>query len=342
VSERQRPSLRRRVDNRLVGGVVGGIADWLNAPVGFLRFVVFLALTPWPSTLAVYAGLALVLPARGHNRPGWDNVIALARVGVVAAAPVLLFGPGSDSDSLHGRSPELWVPLSAFSLVGYALFFTRSYPRGPSDEEARATVLGAVPAFAVAAAIGLGIWLAPDVRWERAVALVPLVAGAFLLLGIRSGSWRPRIGPAAVTAFAAVAIAAAGVRLDGGIGDRAFVASAAASPHYARSVAVGNLTLDLRKMPRTERTVNVRASVGVGNLQVYLPKNARISLDVKVGRGVLDLSTGHRKEGLDEHLHTAHGLVGGERVPGKDFHGTPVHLVASVGSGELSVARGRP
>ena len=342
MNERQRPSLRRRVDNRLVGGVVGGLADWLNAPVGFLRVIVYLAMTPWPVLLAVYAGACLVLPARGHNRPGWDNVIALARVGVVAAAPVLFLGNSTSSDSLLRRSPELWIPLSAFTLVGYALFFSRSYPRGPSNEEARATVLGAAPAFAVAAAIALGVSLAPDVRWERGIALVPLVAGAFLLLGIRSGSWRPRIAPAVVAAFAATAIAAAGVRLDGGVGNRVWVASAAASSHYAQSVAVGNLTLDLTNMPRTNRTVNVRASVGVGNLDVRVPKNARVSLDVKVGRGVLDLTTGHRKEGLDLHVHTAHGLVGGERVPGKDFHGTPVHLVASVGSGELSVYRGNP
>jgi phage shock protein PspC (stress-responsive transcriptional regulator) len=342
VSENRRPSLRRRVDERLIAGVMGGIADWLNAPVYFLRVVLYFGLIIWPWLVAVYAGAALLLPARGHDRPGWDNVLVFARVAAIVAVPFVVGGWDIGDDSSFSRSPELWVPVTAFWVTGLAVFFTRSYPRGPSEEEARATVLGAAPTFLAAAALALGIWLAPDVRWERGVALVPLVAGAFLLIGIRSGNWRGRIAPAVVATFAAAAIAAADVRLDGGIGDRAWVASAQASPPRAQSVAVGDLTLDLHKLPPGNRTVHVRASVGIGTLTIYLPRNARISLDVKVGRGRLDLHAGHVKDGLDLRVRRARGLVGGARVPGKDFHGTPIHLDATVGSGELSVWRGRP
>jgi phage shock protein PspC (stress-responsive transcriptional regulator) len=337
-----RPSLRRRVDERLIAGVVGGIADWLNAPVVFLRVVVYLALTFWPWSMAGYAAAALLVPARGHDRPGWDNLVALARVGALSAGPVILWGSDLSADELFRRSPDLWVPLSAFYLVAVAVFLTRSYPHGPSDEEARATVLGAAPTFLAVAALALGIWLAPGVRWEHGVALVPLVAGVYLLVGARAGSWRARVGPAAVAAFAAAAVAGAGVRLDGGIGDRAWVASAQASPPAAQSVAVGNLKLDLVKLPRTDRTVDVRASVGVGELDVYIPQNARVSLDLKVGRGSLDLSAGRVSSGLDLEVHRRHGLVGGTRVPGKNFRGTRIHLDLSVGSGTLSVYRGHP
>jgi len=338
----RRPSLRRRVDQRLIAGVVGGIADWLNAPVAFLRVVVYFAMSIWPWLLAGYAAAALLLPARGHDRPGWDNAIGLARISALVIGPISLWGFDVSTGSLFRHSPELWAPLTALTLVAVGVFFTRSYPRGPTDEEARATVLGALPTFLAVAAIAAGVWLVPDVRWERALAFVPLIAGIYLLLGARSGSWRRRIAPAVVAACGAAMLAAGGVRLDGGIGDRDLVASAAASPPQAQRVAVGNLTIDLTRLPKTDQPVPVRASVGVGNLHVYLPENARISLDLRVGRGELNLSSGHVKDGLNLRIHRTHGLVGGERVPDKDFHGTPIQLDASVGSGSLSVYRGHP
>lgn len=194
-----RPSLRRRVDRRLVSGVVGGIADWLNAPAGFLRVVLFYASFALPWLVIAYAIATLLLSPRGRDRPGWDNLLGLGRLGVLFVVPGLLVsGEIPLGDTI--AATELWVPLTGLALVGLTVLLVSAYPKGPTEEEARSRVLAAAVVALFAAAIGLGMLLAPDLRWDRAVPAGALLAGLALLAGVRLGRWRPLVARALIAA----------------------------------------------------------------------------------------------------------------------------------------------
>jgi phage shock protein PspC (stress-responsive transcriptional regulator) len=115
-----RPALRRRTEQRLLAGVAGGLADWLNAPVVFVRLVLFLLAGYSSIPAAVYAGAALVVPARGHNRPSWDNLIGAGRVGLLFLVPAVAFGSSLDLSALFDEAPSVWIPVVALQLTGRA------------------------------------------------------------------------------------------------------------------------------------------------------------------------------------------------------------------------------
>jgi phage shock protein PspC (stress-responsive transcriptional regulator) len=65
-----RTRLRRRTENRLVAGVAGGIADRLNASVGFVRVVIVIAsiwALPW--VVAAYVAGLSSSPHAGPTGP---------------------------------------------------------------------------------------------------------------------------------------------------------------------------------------------------------------------------------------------------------------------------------
>jgi phage shock protein PspC (stress-responsive transcriptional regulator) len=328
-----RPSLRRRVDQRLVAGVVGGIADSLNAPVGILRVLLVLA-SPFSVWILVgYAIAALVIPPRGRNRPGWDNLVGLGRFAVLWAVPAAVFAGTVSNEDFFTNEPGLWLSLLALELVGLAVVLSSTYPRGPSEAQARATVLGAMPLAGFAALVGAGVALFPDFRWECVIPVGAVVAGAVLVVGARRGSWRPLVGPAVVASLLAAVTVASGLRLDGGVGDRVF-RTAGASPPTQR-LAVGDLRVVVAPVSPTG-TATVRANVGVGTLRVVVPRQARVSIDSRVGRGQISVG-GDREGGVAVRVVKA---ATGDLAPlHLDRPAGRVRVIAEVGIGNVDVHR---
>jgi phage shock protein PspC (stress-responsive transcriptional regulator) len=330
----ERPAPRRRVDCRLVSGVAGGLADSLNAPAWLVR-IVFLSigsLIPW--SLFAYVGATLLVPARGQRRPGWDNLLCLGWLAVLFL-PSRVFGPGlSINEDLLSESPAEWVPVLALALVFITLLLSRNYPHGPSPAQARAAVLSAAAVLLFPALIALGMVLAPDLRWDRAVPVAVILGGVGLLAAVRRGSWRPLIAPVVVTAIVAAYLVATDVRLQGGIGDRVVTASATGGPPATERVAVGDLTLNLARLRPSSDPVTVRASVGMGKLRVIAPRRASVAVDLRVGSGQVYVE--RMRSGLGLSAHSAHPRL-------RPF--TPAHpnlrlrVVAEVGVGSIEVYR---
>jgi phage shock protein PspC (stress-responsive transcriptional regulator) len=321
-----------------VAGVAGGLADWLNAPVAFVRFVIVLLSLYSSVPATVYAVVALVLPARGHNRPSWDNLIGVGRLGLILLIPTLTYGGDIDIDSLFNESPSLWIPLCALELAGLAVLLSADYIRGRprTDAEARLAVLAAAPLFCFGVALAACVVLFPDIRWERFVPLGVVMAGAALLAGTLRGSGRPFVAPAVVAVVLGAGLTAAGTRLEGGVGDTTVSAAAAADGQIVVRRAMGDVTVDVRGIDAS-RPVKVVASIGNGKLRVGVPNNSRLGVDLHVGQGRVEsllVNRGsHDASGFDADVRNVYEVSRPNRPR--------VNVVADVGAGDISVLSGR-
>ena len=331
-----RPALRRRTEHRLLAGVAGGLADWLNAPVWFVRVVfVLLAASQSSIPLAIYAGAALLIPARGHNRPSWDNLIGAARVGLIFIVPAAAFGDSIDLPALFDEAPSVWIPVVALQLIGLAVLVSADYVRGRArtDAEARAVVLAAAPVVCFAVALAGAVVLFPDPRWERLVPAGVLLAGAALLVATLKGGARAFVAPAVVAVLLGASVTAAGTRLEGGVGDASFTATDATDGSLVVRRAVGDVIVDLRRLD-TRRPVTVVASVGMGELRLGVPNDVRLTLNAHVGSGRINAGIVNRKfldsGGLDASVRAVWP------VSRKDTPTAPrIKVIADVGVGEI-------
>jgi phage shock protein PspC (stress-responsive transcriptional regulator) len=286
-----RGPLRRRTEHRLVAGVAGGIADRLNASVGFVRaFLLIASLWAFPWILAVYAACALVIPPRGSTRPGWDNLIAVARLGVLVGVPLLLIPSGLVlSEAFHGPA-GWWIAYYGLLVAGAVAFmgvdYRREHPR--SRAEVRTAALAAVPVAGCFLCLAAGMLLAPDVRWERFVPVVALVGAAALLAGDRRRSPDAFIAPALLAMAVAGVAVAADARLQGGLGDTDVTPEPTTGEPILARRAMGDLSVDLRRVGQAGRDATLEATVGVGSLQIMLPRRARVVLDARVGQGRIE------------------------------------------------------
>src|ERR671922_2450489 len=124
--------------------------------------------------------------------------------------------------------------------------------------------------------------LVHDVRWERYVPLAVATGGLAMLAAPRR---RELAVPAMLALGIAALILASGARLEGGLGDeRMTPAEATGEPVVARR-AVGDLTVDLRGLRSGAEPVSLLASVGIGDLRVAVPNNARVIVEARVGLG---------------------------------------------------------
>jgi len=287
----------------VVSGVAGELARRLRASATFIRVVVILAgvALGWP-VIAAYAAAALLLPQGGRPLAGWRNLVALSRLGFLILMIVSLQGLSLDKYGVFGQGPAVWVPFGAVLLAGaIALFGTGRWAGESDDERDRRLLIASLPALALAAAVGIGMLVAPAVRWELVLDL-GLVAGGVVLAwsGRRDVREMPVI-PYLALALLAVVLAASGARLEGGMGDTRAAPRdlAALRPVYRR--AIGDETLDLSAL-RGPGVVRVDASVGIGNLTITLPADADGSVDLRVGSGGWNADlTASPQSGFDLH-----------------------------------------
>jgi phage shock protein PspC (stress-responsive transcriptional regulator) len=331
-----RPRLRRRAHHRLVAGVAGGLADRLNAPVAFVRFMFGVAAWLMPWAIFAYAAAALLVPAAGRNRPDWDNLIGAARVGLLFAVPWLVAPRYLVFDDLMGPTGA-WIAVYALLAAGAAVLLSIDYVRGRprTPAEARTTVLAALPVAAVAALLVAGVVLVPDVRWERVVPLAAVAGGAALILAGR----REFVAPAVLALGAAAVVVASGARLEGGVGDVRLAPARAGEPIVAKR-AVGDIEIDLRGLRRSEGPILVEARAGYGDVSVRIPKRAAVEIDARGGQGRIDsTSVQTRKVEGYRHDRQGYGLDLELAEPGRP--GAPLmRVVAQVGTGDIDIYRG--
>jgi phage shock protein PspC (stress-responsive transcriptional regulator) len=163
------------------------------------------------------------------------------------------------------------------------------------------------------------------------------ILGLGLLLGAFVGRARWLVALAIplllVTAPVAMIPADFGQRFDASVGDRSWEPTTIAQVSTPFRLSVGSAELDLTELviPTGTTSVEVDASVGLGELIVTVPDDVRVLVDAEVGLGNLDVDGLPRQEGDD--------LSVVAELPDGPTTGPTIELTVRTDVGDLEVSR---
>ena len=210
-------------------------------------------------------------------------------------------------------------------------------PRRPPEPARRHSVLGILSCclLLIGSGIVLGLASSDVIDVSAAAVLGGAVAfiGATLVVGAWWGHAKWLIVPAVALALVAAGLSALDVPLGGGIGERDHHPRRVAAVDDSYELGIGSLKLDLRDVDFAGRSKSVDASIGIGELKVWVPDDVRVVIDEELSIGVIDNFADDDPDGgtgLDRHV-VRPGVQGGGRL----------HLELEGGIGAIKVEGNR-
>jgi phage shock protein PspC (stress-responsive transcriptional regulator) len=280
--------LLRSRSNRVIGGVCGGLGRYFNVdPILFRIGAIALALIGGAGVLLYLAALLLIPnesadataepPADGRNRV---LTIVVVVVVLLVAWPFLLGGGVIAAGILF--------PLALLVATGVLIWWVVSGegPSGDAGDIARRAALG-IGVLILCGVIALGGAWAAAAGGGVVVGALVVASGLAILAGAFLKPVRWLVLPAVILALSAGSVAAAGIDLDGGVGDKTYRPGSAIEVQDRYEVGVGELEVDLRDadLPAGDRPLEI--DVGVGEARLIVPEDVCVVTDADVGAGVI-------------------------------------------------------
>ncbi len=377
--------LARRSDERLLGGVAGGVADSLGVDAVLVRLA--FVVTAFVGGVGVIAYLLgwIVLPV-APTAPGVEPAHAdrrqLLGYGLVALGlltiggrlgwtiwgdgafwPLLLIGLGAavlwlrtrDTQDGPGPAPRPPAPpgpsetapmptlplaLTAGTETGAEAptepFTGHASPAAPAPPAAPRprSYLGAVT-WSLLLVLAGGAWLldaagAVDLDVGVVLALALAVVGGALVVSAWWGRSRGLIALGIPLVLVVGGLGLVDVPLDGGIGNPTYRPTTIGAVHRSYELAIGDLSLDLRRVDFSGGRRHVHAQLGIGQLNVTVPDGVRVVVDGHAGVGSITAFGRQSKECCPSNLRLVR--------PGAAGSGT-LFLDADVGAGHVHVMR---
>jgi phage shock protein PspC (stress-responsive transcriptional regulator) len=325
ADEAPRRLLRSR-DDRVIGGVCGGIARYFRIDPLIVRIAaVALAFVGGAAIVAYLAALLLVPEDDGAGRPVDGRPSRVATIAgaclIVLAGIALLDG----SWGLHfGWALGSLVPLTVLAIL-IALAGQRLLRRRGEDQPTIARIVGAglllCGLLVAAGLLAIGAGWATASGGGTAVAIVVIALGVAMVgLSFRTSRARWLVVPALVLAIPAGVVSAAGIDAHGGVGDRSYqpVTAADIEPGGYR-LGTGELVVDLRDMrwPAGD-PVTLKVDVGIGHALVLVPRDVCVQATTHAGMGYVNI-LGAESGGAD--INDANGSVSRATGPKLVLHG---------------------
>lgn len=360
--------LARRADHRLIAGVAGGLADYTGTAAAWWRLGFILMTVAGGLGVLTYLVLWWLLPRADLPQSAAQRVAAripdapstlgaaLLMLGVIllvaqfdlwnanVGGALLLIGVGvilyrreADRRGMGGEStgtaasPEDADEASGRAeLAPWADATTPLAERRPPRERSWLGWLS----LGAALAVGGALWMAREAGVAEP-SLAQLLAAPLTVLGIGLlvGSWAGRARWTAVPGLALVPIVLVvgviTVPLEGAWEDRYLRPHTAAELRPAYRQSGSSLVLDLSRLCPGQHPEPIRATMGVGDIQVVLPKGSPSSIAVSAGLGSVSV-LGRSRGGL--------GISDEVRSPGS----SPIEMDLEVGIGNVSVYQRPP
>jgi phage shock protein PspC (stress-responsive transcriptional regulator) len=321
--------LTRSRSDRVIGGVCGGIARRYDLDPTLVRVGAVAGVVLWGASAVLYLAALLLMPEEGTveepaRLEGRNR--ALAAIGVVVL--VLVGGPILLGLGFAAAGIVLPFALLVLCGLGVAWLVTGRKPAGAEPAQvAKLTLLG-LGVLGLLFVLSLGSFWAAAAGGDEVLAGAVIVAGLALVASAFVRPLRWLILPALALAIPAAFVAAAGIDLDGGIGEKRYRPSAVADIRDHYEVGAGKLTIDLRGVDLPAGEQRLRVDVGMGKAEVLVPEDVCVSTEAELGAGgvqVFDRDTG----GVDVDFEDA-------RTPRGDVPRLVVE--ADVGLGAVEVA----
>ena len=317
--------LTRSSGDAVIGGVASGLGRYFGVdPILFRIGFVVLSFIGAVGVLAYLILLAFV-PSDGSERTsGTSKAVAVAGAVVLGcllvtflSPPLFVFGPG----------------LLILGLVGLAgVLLWRALGGSVGGDPARTVGRIALAALIGVAVIGagVGVGLAAALGGGVVIAILAVVTGFALIGTAFVGGARWLIVPALALVLPLGIVSAAGIDLNGGVGDRNYRPATVAQVNDRYELGIGSLIVDLRDvdLPK-DQTTNLAVDVGLGEAVLYVPSDTCVSSNVQIGVGGSDVLD-RGADGVD--------VTYADDAPAPA--GRPkLHIDADVGMGVIEVVR---
>ena len=318
--------LTRSSSDKLIGGVAGGLGRYFGVdPILFRIAFVVLVFAGGVGVLA-YIGLLAFVPADDGSRPFGErrdaNMIGVVLLGVVV---LLILGP-----PFFFIGPVL-IPIAI--LIGIGVLLWRAAGGRPSGGDPGRLVARVVIALLIGiAAVGgfLGVFVLAALGGGTTLAVLAIVAGVALVVAGLAGGARWLIAPALLLVLPLAIVAAADIRVDGGVGERQYRPASVEELRPDYQLGMGQLVVDLRDVDLPAGTTRVHLELGIGHAVVRVPEDACVSSDVQLGAGHAEVF-GRGNDGLDVDFEQAAAQTGDQ---------SRLELDGDLGIGALEVVRG--
>src|SRR5215218_2546625 len=319
--------LTRSSSDKLIGGVAGGLGRYFGVdPILFRIAFVVLTFAGGVGVLA-YIGLLAFVPTDDDSRPFGArrdaNMIGAVLLGIIV---LLILGP-----PFFFVGPAL-IPIAILIGIGILLWRAAGGRPPAGGDPARLIARGALALLIGIAAVGAfaGVFVLAALGGGTTLAVLAIVAGVALVVAGLSGGARWLIAPALVLVLPLAIVAAADIRVDGGVGERQYRPATVEELRPGYELGMGELIVDLRDVDLPAGTTRMELDMGIGHAVVRVPEDACVSSDVQIGAGhaqVLDRSS----DGLDVDFAQASAPSGDQ---------PRLYLEGDVGIGALEVVRG--
>jgi phage shock protein PspC (stress-responsive transcriptional regulator) len=326
--EPQGPEPRRLVrvrEGRLVGGVCAGLGRYFNVdPILFRIGAVVLVLVGGAGLLAYLAALLLIPSEESTGAPPANRNRWLVIAGVIVLLCVtwpFLLGGGI-------VLAVLLIPFAVLVAAGVLVwwFVSGEGPAGDAGDVAKRAALG-IGVLVICGVIALGGAWAAAAGGETVVAIIVIGAGAAILAGAFMKPLRWLILPAVTLALAAGTVSAAGIDLDGGIGERDYRPASVVDLRDRYELGIGDLVVDLRRTELPPGDVPLQVDLGVGQARVFVPDDVCVATDAEVRVGEVHAFQ-EGNSGIDVDM---------ESLPEAAAGATRLLLKANVGVGDIRI-----
>ena len=272
--------LTRSSTDQVLGGVAGGLGRYFSIDPILFRIGFAVAALAGGAGLLAYFALWLLVPdelGQGAKRPGGRDLALIAGGGIVLLVAVGLL-PGPDF--------FIWPGFVGLLVLGLLVAAIVSADRGGDTRSRLARIVIVTLTVVAAGFLGVSAAVGTAFGGGAVVAGIVIALGLGLVAGAFGNGRRWLLVPALVLAAPATMVEAAGLHVEGGVGEREYRPSSVTELRDVYRLGAGEMVIDLRDVDFPAGRTELDVELGLGEVKILVPDDVCVASDTEIGAGV--------------------------------------------------------